>query len=112
MGAFMSGYVKVNRVSDVARRQAAEWLAPLKDQLADGGLGHISEILDGDSPERPCGCIAQSWSVAEILPALAEDVFGLRPMLQPQVPAAQARAATAVRTVVSRQTGMRTGANP
>ncbi len=68
--------------------------------------------LDGDAPQRPCGCIAQAWSVAEILRALVEDVYGLRPMLQPQVPAAQARAATAVRTAVSRQTGMRTGANP
>src|SRR5206468_12275769 len=87
-------------------------LAPLKDHLADGGLGHISEILDGDSPQRPCGCIAQAWSVAEILRALVEDVYGLRPMPQPQVPAAQARGATAVRTAVSRQTGMRTGASP
>ena len=112
MGPFISAYVKVNRDSDVARRQAAEWLAPLKDHLADGGLGHISEILDGDSPQRPCGCIAQAWSVAEILRALVEDVYGLRPMPQPQVPAAQARAATAVRTAVSRQTGVRTGASP
>jgi len=112
MGPFIAAYVKVNGDSDVAHRQAAAWLAPLKDHLADGGLGHISEILDGDAPQRPCGCIAQAWSVAEILRALVEDVYGLRPMLQPQVPAAQARAATAVRTAVSRQTGMRTGANP
>jgi predicted glycogen debranching enzyme len=107
MGPFISAYVKVNGDSEAARRQAAEWLAPLQDHLADGGLGHISEILDGASPQRPCGCIAQAWSVAEILRALVEDVHGLRPMPQPQVPAAQARAATAVRTAVSRQTGMR-----
>src|SRR5437899_1039004 len=112
MGPFITAYVKVNGDSEAARRQAAAWLAPLKDHLADGGLGHISEILDGDSPQRPCGCIAQAWSVAEILRALVEDVYGLRPMPQQQVPAAQARAATAVRTAVSRQTGMRTGANP
>jgi len=112
MGPFISAYVKVNGDSEAARRQAAAWLAPLKDHLADGGLGHISEILDGDSPQRPCGCIAQAWSVAEILRALVEDVYGLRPMPQPQVPAAQARGATAVRTAVSRQTGMRTGAKP
>jgi len=112
MGPFISAYVKVNGDSEAARRQAAAWLAPLKDHLADGGLGHISEILDGDSPQRPCGCIAQAWSVAEILRALVEDVYGLRPMPQPQVPAAQARGATAVRTAVSRQTGMRTGASP
>src|SRR5437667_3532279 len=112
MGPFITAYIKVNGDNEAARRQAAAWLAPLKDHLADRGLGHISEILDGDRPDRPCGCIAQAWSVAEILRALVEDVYGLRPMLQPQVPAAQARAATAVRTAVSRQTGMRTGANP
>src|SRR3989441_2043599 len=112
LGPFITAYVKVNDGSDVARRQAAEWLAPLKEHLADGGLGHISEILDGDAPQRPCGCIAQAWNVAEILRAVVEDVYGLQPMLQPQVPAAQARAATAVRTAVSRQTGMRTGASP
>src|SRR5437870_8758293 len=112
MGPFISAYVKVNGDSEAARRQAAAWLAPLKDHLADGGLGHISEILDGDSPQRPCGCIAQAWSVAEILQALVEDVYGLRPMRSPQVLAAQARGATAVGTAVSRQTGMRTGASP
>jgi amylo-alpha-1,6-glucosidase len=51
----------------------------LKDYLADGGLGHISEIFDGDAPRRPCGCVAQAWSVAEILRAYVEDVKGIRP---------------------------------
>jgi predicted glycogen debranching enzyme len=69
MGPFVSAYVKVNGDSDAARRQAAEWLTPLKDQLKDGGLGHISEIFDGDPPRRPVGCIAQAWSVAELLRA-------------------------------------------
>jgi predicted glycogen debranching enzyme len=80
MGPFITAYTKGNGDNDVARRQAASWLAPLKDHLADGGLGHISEILDGDSPQRPCGCIAQAWSVAEVLRTLVEDVHGLRPV--------------------------------
>jgi len=78
LGPFITAYVKVNGGSDAARRQAAEWLAPLKDHLADGGLGHISEILDGDAPQRPCGCVAQAWSVAEILRAYVEDVKSIR----------------------------------
>jgi glycogen debranching enzyme len=41
--------------------------------------GHISEIFEGDSPHRPVGCVGQEWSVAEILRATAEDVFGIRP---------------------------------
>jgi glycogen debranching enzyme len=42
-------------------------------------LGHISEIFDGDAPHRPVGCIAQAWSVAEILRATVEDIYGVRP---------------------------------
>jgi predicted glycogen debranching enzyme len=87
MGPFVTAYVKVNGGSEAARRQADDWLAPLKDHLADGGLGHMSEILDGDAPQRPCGCIAQAWSVAEVLRAYIEDVHGLRPVLKAYVAA-------------------------
>jgi glycogen debranching enzyme len=79
MGPFITAYVKVNGGSEAARRQAGEWLAPLEYHLADAGLGHISEILDGDAPHQPRGCIAQAWSVAEVLRAYMEDVHGLRP---------------------------------
>jgi predicted glycogen debranching enzyme len=89
LGPFITAYMKVYGDTKTTRRQALEWLAPLKDQLADGGLGHISEIFDGDPPQRPRGCIAQAWSVAEILRALVEDVYGLRPMPKPRIPATQ-----------------------
>ena len=82
MGPFLTAYVKVNGGSEGARRQAAEWLAPLKEHLTDGGLGHISEIFDGDAPQRPCGCIAQAWSVAEVLRAYVEDIHTLRPLTE------------------------------
>ena len=46
-------------------------LEPIKQHiLAEGGLGFINEIFDGDLPHRPVGCIAQAWSVAELLRAL------------------------------------------
>jgi predicted glycogen debranching enzyme len=80
MGPFLTAYMKVYGGSEAARQQATEWLAPLKDHLADGGLGHISEIFDGDSPHRPCGCIAQAWSVAEVLRAYVEEVQARRPV--------------------------------
>jgi len=79
MGPFITAYIKVNHGSEVARRQGAEWLEPLKSHLSDGGLGHISEIYDGDAPQRPCGCIAQAWSVAEVLRAYVEDVKNIHP---------------------------------
>jgi predicted glycogen debranching enzyme len=52
-----------------------EWLEPFRRHLGEAGLGQISEILDGDAPHRPRGCIAQAWSVAELLRAAVEDVF-------------------------------------
>jgi glycogen debranching enzyme len=97
MGPFITAYLKVNGNSEAARRQASEWLSPLRDHLADGGLGHISEILDGDVPQRPCGCIAQAWSVAEILRAYVEDVQGVRPAPKtPGITAAQGKNDVAV----------------
>ncbi len=79
MGPFITAYVKVNGGSEASRRQADEWLLPLKNHLADSGLGHISEIFDGDAPQLSRGCIAQAWSAAEILRALVEDVYGIQP---------------------------------
>jgi predicted glycogen debranching enzyme len=79
LGPFITAYVKVNGRSEEARRQAQAWLSPLESHLADAGLGHVSEIFEGDAPHRPRGCIAQAWSVAEILRVYLEDVRGLRP---------------------------------
>jgi len=98
MGAFITAYIKVNDGSDAARRQAEQWLAALRAHLNDGGLGHISEILDGDTPQRPCGCIAQAWSVAEVLRAYVEDVKGIRPELR-QNPTSRGLGLTATREI-------------
>ena len=51
---------------------ARSFLAPLGDHLSDHGLGSIAEIFDGDAPFAPNGCVAQAWSVAEILRAWHE----------------------------------------
>jgi len=40
-----------------------------RDHLRDAGVGSISEIFDADAPFIPRGCIAQAWSVAEVLRA-------------------------------------------
>jgi predicted glycogen debranching enzyme len=91
LGPFITAYVKVNGRSEEARRQAQAWLSPLESHLAEAGLGHVSEIFEGDAPHRPCGCIAQAWSVAEILRAYSEDVRGMRPNTPPSDRAAQNR---------------------
>jgi predicted glycogen debranching enzyme len=79
LGPFITAYMKVEGGSTAAHTQAKKWLSPLKNHLCDAGLGHISEIFDGDAPHRPVGCIAQAWSVAEILRVAVEDVCGIRP---------------------------------
>ena len=79
IGPFITAYLKVNGGSDAARKQASEWLVPLQEHLSDAGLGQISEVFDGDAPHHPAGCIAQAWSVGEVLRAYVEDVKGIRP---------------------------------
>ena len=74
MGPFITAYIKVHDGAASARQQAEKWLAPLQEHLSDGGLGHISEIFDGNAPQRPVGCIAQAWSLAEVLRAFVEDI--------------------------------------
>jgi len=94
MGPFITAFIKVNGGNQAARQQAETWLSSLKDHVADAGLGHISEIFDGDYPHRPVGCIAQAWSVAEILRAIVEDLYGVRPAAKAPV-----EGPTAIRSV-------------
>jgi glycogen debranching enzyme len=49
-------------------------LEPLWDHLDQAGIGHVSELADGDKPWTPKGCIAQAWSVAELIRVLYEDL--------------------------------------
>jgi predicted glycogen debranching enzyme len=46
---------------------AAGFLDGLKAHLSEAGIGTVSEIFDARRPFRPRGCIAQAWSVAELL---------------------------------------------
>jgi predicted glycogen debranching enzyme len=54
------------------REAALRLLAPLGRQIHASGLGTLSEIFDGDAPFTPRGCIAQAWTVAEVLRAWTE----------------------------------------
>ncbi len=51
--------------------QAAQFLQPMAHHLTVHGLGTASEIFDGNAPFAPRGCIAQAWTVAEVLRAWA-----------------------------------------
>ena len=70
MGPFVESFLKVNGFSRKSKKKAAEFIQPLLQHLTeDGCLGSVSEIFDGDAPHKPKGCIAQAWSVAELIRA-------------------------------------------
>jgi predicted glycogen debranching enzyme len=69
MGPYVEAYLRVNEFTEAAKLRMRELLKPLIDHLDEAGLGSISEIFDGEPPHTPRGCIAQAWSVAELLRA-------------------------------------------
>ena len=79
MGPFITAYIKVNGRSSKARKQATGWLAEFRRYVEDEGLGQIPEVFDGDAPHRAGGCLAQAWSVAELLRTLVEDIAVAKP---------------------------------
>jgi predicted glycogen debranching enzyme len=65
IGPFMDAWLRVHPGDPDARR----WLDGLMTHLSEAGVGSISEIFDGEEPFTPGGCVAQAWSVAEVLRA-------------------------------------------
>ncbi|WP_373538347.1 amylo-alpha-1,6-glucosidase [Chamaesiphon sp.] len=65
LGSFVLAHLQV--YGD--RTQARKFLEPIGHHLLAHGLGTCSEIFDGDAPMTPRGCIAQAWTVAEVLRA-------------------------------------------
>jgi predicted glycogen debranching enzyme len=63
MGPFVAAYRKVN--GDDARVDAC--LRGFAEQMEAPCLGQLPEIADGDAPHTPRGCVAQAWSVGELL---------------------------------------------
>lgn len=47
----------------------------LKLHLEEAGIGTMSEIFDADPPHHYRGCIAQAWSIAEVMRVYMEDVI-------------------------------------
>jgi predicted glycogen debranching enzyme len=80
LGAYAEGVLRAGNFLPHARAEARgvfdRLLAPLTSAEAFGAgegacLGQIAEIFDGDPPQRPQGCTAQAWSVAEALRVVA-----------------------------------------
>lgn len=73
LGAYIEAWLKVS--GDAFTPHAKKIITDFSYHLNEGGIGSISEILDGDAPFHPRGCIAQAWGVAEILRVIVE--YGL-----------------------------------
>jgi glycogen debranching enzyme len=63
LGPFAEAHFKVYG----EKRKALALLEPLREQLTAFGVGSLAEVYDGSEPQRPNGCFAQAWSVAETL---------------------------------------------
>jgi predicted glycogen debranching enzyme len=72
MGPFITAFLAVHGHSAEARERARGWLAEFRRFMEQEGVGQVPEVFDGDEPHRPGGCIAQAWSIAEILRAALE----------------------------------------
>ena len=66
IGPFVDAWL---RVYPADKKGARDSLAGFEAHLSDAGIGTLSEIFDAEAPYTPRGCMAQAWSVAEVLRA-------------------------------------------
>ena len=73
IGPYITAYTRTfgNRAG---HKFASAWIENFQEHLHEACVGQISEIFDGDAPHTPRGCVAQAWSVAEILRLNAKGV--------------------------------------
>ncbi len=64
IGPYIDAWLKLHPEDKVGARRLMRRFAP---ELDHAGIGFISEIFDAEEPNAPRGCIAQAWSVAEVL---------------------------------------------
>lgn len=67
IGAFFEAKLRVADSQPAVLAEIDAWLNAFSAHLREAGLGQVSEIFDGDAPHTPRGCIAQAWSVSEVL---------------------------------------------
>jgi predicted glycogen debranching enzyme len=66
IGPFVDAWLRTYpQERDAAHRMLEGFAA----HLGEAGIGSISEVFDAEAPFTPRGCIAQAWSVAEVLRA-------------------------------------------
>jgi predicted glycogen debranching enzyme len=88
IGPFIDAWLRVNPGGE---REALSLLRGFTGHLNEACVGTISEIFDGTAPFTPRGCVAQAWSVAEVLRCLkrleAHDAGSMTDQSQAAAPA-------------------------
>lgn len=64
IGPFIDAWLKVHPQENAAARK---FLERFPESMNENGIGTISEVFDAREPHTAGGCIAQAWSVAEVL---------------------------------------------
>jgi predicted glycogen debranching enzyme len=64
IGPFIDAWFKLHPDD---KKGARKFLETFPVHLSDDGIGTISEVFDASEPHMAGGCIAQAWSVAEVL---------------------------------------------
>ncbi len=77
IGPFIDAWLRVH--PDHPSR-ARKFLEGFESHLNDGCVGSISEIFDAEAPYTERGCIAQAWSVAEVLRCYVRTAGSEKPL--------------------------------
>ncbi len=64
IGPYIDAWLKLHPEGKEAARSLLQAFEP---HLSDSCIGSINEVYDAEAPFVPRGCIAQAWSVAEVL---------------------------------------------
>jgi glycogen debranching enzyme len=67
IGPYIDAWLRVHPGDE---QQARRLLEAFDDHLNEACVGSISEVFDAMAPHTPRGCVAQAWSVAEVLRSL------------------------------------------
>ncbi len=67
IGPFVDAWQKLHPGKE---QDARRFLTGFTAHLDDACIGSISEVFDAEAPYMPRGCVAQAWSVAEVLRCL------------------------------------------
>jgi predicted glycogen debranching enzyme len=70
LGPYLDALIRVR--GGWGQDMAMSILQGVAPHLGESGMGSISEIFDGGGTNQPRGCVAQAWSVAELIRVASE----------------------------------------